>query len=227
MPGNNENFSGQVDIQIGPFWVTVGDWGFPNFNGENSLDGRMDSGDYNMDEFWDAVGNKDLIQGIYNARGSHTADGVNCTAQFMVKFEGNPIESPVVIVSIVILVLAVIMIIIAGRRKRRGGGFFKGRPILVKIANTACSPGSIAKTCLQQWCKVGADQPATMIFLPDSFMMATPAGSSPRSLHLVSDGPALHRRCCPLWQSKGRGALVWFRAAESPGTDPTCQQYPP
>ena len=111
----------------------------------------MDSGDYNMDEFWDAVGNKDLIQGVYNARGSHTADGVNCTAQFMVKFEGSPIESPVVIVSIVILVLAVIMMIIAGRRKKRGGGFFKGRPILVIIAMLLLA--ITVAILLQQYCK--------------------------------------------------------------------------
>ena len=165
VPGNNENFSGQVDVQIGPFWVTVGDWGFPNFNGENDLDGRSDSGDYNMDEFWSAIEgagfSKAWIQGVYNARGSHTADSVNCTAQFMVKFEGSPIESPLVKISIAILALAVIMIIIAGRRKSSGGRFFRGRPILMIIAMLLLA--ITISILLQQYCKAPLNTTTTVI----------------------------------------------------------------
>lgn len=166
VPGTNTNFSGKVEIQLGPVWVTVGDWGFPNFNGENDLDGRSDSGDYNMDEFWSAIEDnspftRDWIQGVYNARGEHTADGVDCTGQFMVKFEGSATESPLFIISIIILAIAVILLIIAGRRKKSGGRIFKGRPILVIIAMLLLAI-TIA-ILLQQFCKVPLNTMTTVI----------------------------------------------------------------
>lgn len=196
VPGNNENFSGKVEVQLGPIWITVGDWGFPNFNGENSLDGREDSGDYNMDEFWSAVDDagfsKSWIQGIYNARADHSADGVNCDAQFFVKFEGNATDSPLVIISIVILAISIVLLIIAGRRKRSGGRLFKGRPILVIIA-TLLMAITIA-ILLQQFCKVPLNN-TTVIILPIVLIIiglviakiapfggATPAGDLPNGL---------------------------------------------
>ena len=162
-PGTTRTSPGEVDVQIGPVWINVGDWGFPNFNGENSLDGRGDAGVYDMDEFWAAVGNKNLIQGIYNARAFHTADGVNCTAQFLVCFEGDTLDSPVVIVSIVVLAIAILLVIVAGRGKKQGGGFFKGRPILMIIAMLLLAI-TIA-ILLQQYCKVPLNT-TTVIFLP-------------------------------------------------------------
>jgi len=163
VPGNNENFSGTVDVRIGPLWIEVADWGFPNFDGTNDLDGRGDFGDYDMDEFWDAVGNKDLIQGIYEARATHVADGVRCTAQFLVCFEGDPLDSPVVMVTIAMLVIALILLVIAGRRKLGAEGTFNGRPVLAVIA--ALLLAITIAILLQQYCKVPLNN-ATMILLP-------------------------------------------------------------
>ena len=165
MPGKNTNFSGEVFVQLGPLWVGVGDWGSSNFDGSNDLDGRQDAGDYDMDGFWSAVTgsgfSKDWIQGVYNARAVHSADGVNCEAQFMVKFEGTPTDSPIVIITIVLLVIAVILLIVAGRRRRQGGRIFKGRPAVAIIA-TLLLAITIA-VLLQQFCKVPLNTTTTII----------------------------------------------------------------
>ncbi len=165
VPGENTNFSGKVEVQIGPVWLEVADWGFPNFDGSNDLDGRDDSGDYNMDEFWsiveDAGFSKNWIQGIYNARASHSADGVDCEAQFMVKFEGNAFESPIVIVTIVLLVIFLFILIWAGRRKPNGGGFFKGRPVWAVFA--AFFLAITIAILLQQFCAQPLNETTTII----------------------------------------------------------------
>ena len=132
VPGTNTNFSGKVEIRIGPAWIEVADWGFPDHDGANLLDERTDRGVYNMDELWDVVP-KNVVQGIYEARASHSADGVNCTADFFVKFEGSALGSPVVIVAIVLLVGFLALLVMAGRRGATGS-FFSGRPVLAGIA---------------------------------------------------------------------------------------------
>ena len=104
VPGKNTNFSGKVEIRIGPVWLEVADWGAPDHDGSNDLDERTDDGEYDMDELWDVIP-KNLVNGIYEARASHSADGVDCDAQFFVKFEGNALASPIVIVAIILAII--------------------------------------------------------------------------------------------------------------------------
>ena len=162
VPGENTNFSGNVEIRLGPFWIEVADWGFPDHDGSNDDDDRSDEGDYNLDELWDVIP-KNLVNGIYEARGFHSADGVNCEAQFFVKFEGNALASPIVIVSIVLLVISVIMLIRAGMRRPNASGFFAGRPVLAIVA--ALIMAITIAIILQQFCVQPLDN-TTVIILP-------------------------------------------------------------
>ncbi|MCP3973808.1 MAG: hypothetical protein GY720_04880 [bacterium] len=161
VPGENKDFGGKVEIRIGPAWIEVADWGFPDHNGENVDDERSDFGDYNMDELWDVIP-KNIAQGIYEARASHSASNVNCDAQFFVKFEGNALESPIVIVAIILLVIFLVLLIIAGRA-RASAGAFKGRPVLAVIA--AFFLAIMIAILLQQFCKWPLDN-LTIIILP-------------------------------------------------------------
>lgn len=161
VPGANTDFSGKVEIRIGPAWIEVADWGFPDHDGTNAEDTRSDDGAYDMDELWDVVP-KNIAQGIYEARAVHSADAVDCEAQFFVKFEGNALSSPVVIVALVLAVLFLAMLIVAGRRTA-SVGFFAGRPVLAVFA--ALLLALMAALLLQQFCVWPLDT-TTVIFLP-------------------------------------------------------------
>ncbi|NND01817.1 MAG: hypothetical protein HKN91_03440 [Acidimicrobiia bacterium] len=162
VPGENTNFSGKVEIRLGPAWIEVADWGFPDHNGENTNDERSDSGDYNMDELWDVIP-KNLINGIYEARASHSADGVDCDAQFFVKFEGNPLASPIVIVAIILAIISIVMLIRSGMRRPDPTGAFLGRPVMAVIA--ALILAIMIAIILQQFCLQPLNN-ATVIILP-------------------------------------------------------------
>lgn len=161
VPGENKDFGGKVEIRIGPAWIEVADWGLPNHNGENVDDERSDSGVYDMDELWDVIP-KNVAQGIYEARASHGASDVDCEAQFFVKFEGNALESPVVIVAIILLVIFLVLLVVAGRA-RETAGVFKGRPVLAVIA--AFFLAIMIAILLQQFGKWPLDN-LTIIILP-------------------------------------------------------------
>ena len=162
VPGANTDFSGSVEIRLGPFWIEVADWGFPDHDGSNDDDERSDDGDYNMDELWDVIP-KNLVNGIYEARAFHSADGVDCDANFFVKFEGNALASPIVLVSIVLLVISIVMLIRSGMRRPSGGGLFAGRPVLAVIA--ALILAITIAIILQQFCVQPLNN-TTVIILP-------------------------------------------------------------
>lgn len=164
VPGENMGFSGTVEINIGPAWITVADWGAPNYDGSNTNDLRSDRGVYNLDDAYDELPvGRNLLQGIYEARATHNASGVNCSAQFFVKFEGEPLSSPIVIVSIVLLVLTLILLISAGRRRSGAHGFFAGRPVRAIVA--ALVLAITIAILLQQFCAVPLNN-TTVILLP-------------------------------------------------------------
>ncbi len=161
VPSENLDFGGKVEIRIGPAWIEVADWGLPDHDGSNSDDERSDSGVYNMDELWDVIP-KNIAHGIYEARAFHDASDVDCDANFFVKFEGNALESPVVIVAIILLIVFLVLLVLAGRR-REIAGFFKGRPVLAVIA--AFFLAIMIAILLQQFCKWPLDN-VTVIILP-------------------------------------------------------------
>jgi len=159
VPGENKDFSGNVEIRVGPVWIEVADWGSPNHDGSNVDDERQDDGEYNMDELWDVLP-KNIAQGIYEARAKHNASGVDCTAQFFVKFEGNAFESPIVIVTIVLLIIFLVLLLMAGRRSG-AEGFFLGRPVLAVVA--ALFLALTIAILLQQFCVAPLDNTTTII----------------------------------------------------------------
>jgi len=133
VPGDNKDFSGTVDVRIGPAYLTVADWGFPNFDGSNVDNLVADTGQYDMEEFWSVIpGGRNVAQGIYQARASHDASGVACDAAFFVKFEGSALDSPIVLALLVIVAVLLILLFLAGRRQSEEGRI-KGRLILAII----------------------------------------------------------------------------------------------
>lgn len=162
VPGANTDFSGKVEIRLGPIWIEVADWGFPDHDGTNADDERSDDGDYNLDELWDVIP-KNLVNGIYEARASHSADGVDCEAQFFVKFEGNALSSPIVIVAIILAIISLVLLVRAGMRRADATGFFAGRPVLAVIA--ALILAIMIAIILQQFCVLPLDN-TTVIILP-------------------------------------------------------------
>lgn len=188
VPGENKGFSGNVEIRVGPVWIEVADWGEPDHDGSNVDDERSDDGEYNMDELWDVLP-KNIAQGIYEARAKHSASGVDCTAQFFVKFEGNALESPIVIVTIVLLIIFLVMLLLAGRRVG-GDGFFLGRPVLAVIA--ALFLALTIAILLQQFCVAPLDNTTTII-LPLAMIViglivakTAPFGGAPREIGRMS-----------------------------------------
>lgn len=161
VPGDNRDFGGDVEIRIGPTYVIVADWGLPNYDGSNVDDQRSDDGTYNMEEFWASIpGGRNVAQGIYEARAIHNAAGVDCVANFFVKFEGNALESPVVIVLLVLLVVLLVLLIVAGRRREETG---RGRMVLAIVV--ALLLGLVIAVLLQQFCVWPLDN-LTVIVLP-------------------------------------------------------------
>ena len=113
----------------------MADWGFPNFDGSNPEDLSADTGQYDMEEFWSAIpGGRNVAQGIYQARAGHDASGVSCAADFFVKFDGNPLQSPVVLALLAVLVALLILLFRAGRVRAGAVGRVKGRLVSAIIA---------------------------------------------------------------------------------------------
>ncbi len=159
VPGENLNFGGKVEIRIGPAWIEIADWGAPNHDGSNVNDERQDDGIYNMDELWDVLP-KNFAQGIYEARASHSASGVNCDGEFFVKFDGSPLSSPIVIGALVALAGFLAILAMASRRTAKLG-FFKGRPVLAVIAAILAAP--MIALLLQQFSIRPLDNATTLV----------------------------------------------------------------
>ena len=160
VPGENKDFGGKVEIRIGPSWVEVVDWGLPDHDGSNVDDERTDDGVYEMDQVWDVLP-KNIAQGIYEARASHTsASGVDCKANFFVKFEGSALSSPIVIGALVLLAGFLVMLAMAGRRTAKLG-FFKGRPVLAVIASILAA--AMIALLLQQFSVWPLDNVTTLV----------------------------------------------------------------
>ncbi|HDH02769.1 MAG TPA: hypothetical protein ENH15_00810 [Actinobacteria bacterium] len=135
VPGSNLDFSGVVEVRIGPAYIEVADWGFPNFDGSNPEDLSSDTGQYDMEEFWSAIpSGRNVVQGIYQARAAHDASGVSCAADFFVKFDGNPLQSPIVLGLLVVLLALLILLFRAGRVRAGAVGRVKGRIVSAIIA---------------------------------------------------------------------------------------------
>lgn len=193
VPGENKSFSGNVEIRVGPLWIEVADWGEPNHDGSNVNDERSDDGEYNMDELWDVLP-KNIAQGIYEARAKHSASGVDCEAQFFVKFEGNAFQSPIVIVTILLLIIFLVLLLMAGRHVG-GDGFFLGRPVLGVVA--ALFLGWTIAILLQQFSVAPLDN-TTTILLPLVLIViglvvakTAPFGGSPREIGRDGGGDGL------------------------------------
>jgi hypothetical protein len=116
-PGDNRNHSGKVQIQIGPAWITVADWGHPN-----DANVSANSGDYAMDDFWAVVpGGQDVVNGLYRARADHAGDGASCAAVAFIRFDGDPLSSPIVLGLIAVAVVLAGLVLMTVRRARSGG----------------------------------------------------------------------------------------------------------
>lgn len=101
VPFANTNFRGEAGIKIGPSVIKVADWA-----GANSDDVRSAQGDYSLGELKAALPVDVGIAGIYEVTVTHEADGGSCHANVFVKFDGNPLATPLGAVTVVGLLLS-------------------------------------------------------------------------------------------------------------------------
>jgi hypothetical protein len=85
VPFNNENNQGELGIVVGPFTISIAEWG-----DANSANKQGNSGTYSIEEFKNLFPIPETLipRGVYQLSGEHTADGGRCTGTVMVKLEG-------------------------------------------------------------------------------------------------------------------------------------------
>ena len=103
VPFANTNFSGDAGIRVGPVILTVAEWA-----GANSDDVKAAEGEYSLGELRAALPVDVGISGIYEVVVNHEADGGSCRANVFVEFEGNPLTTPLGIVTVAGLGLTLI-----------------------------------------------------------------------------------------------------------------------
>lgn len=134
VPFANTNFSGEAGIVVGPTTIRFASW-----SGANSEDIRTAAGTYSLDELKAALPVDVGVAGIYQVKGFHKADGGECTGMVFVKFEGNPLSTPLGIVSVVGLVISLIGLVAAAW----------ARPVLGAVFGLLF--GFFLALVLQQW----------------------------------------------------------------------------
>ena len=138
----NTEFQGDFAVRIGPTWIQAVTW-----QAANPDDTRSGSGTYNLDDAWDEIPDRSLLNGIYEGRARHSTDGFSCTAIVFLKFDGSPLSSPVVLVLIAIGLLSLAGLWFAGLPVK--DGFFQGRPVFGAIVGLLA--GVVAALLLQQF----------------------------------------------------------------------------
>jgi len=114
VPFANTNFAGTAGIRVGPGLITVAEWA-----GVNPDDIRGASGDYSLGDLRSALPVDVGVAGIYEVRVTHEADGGECQANVFVKFDGNPLGTPLGVVTAIGLLLSVLGLV--------GGMFVKAK----------------------------------------------------------------------------------------------------
>ncbi len=95
VPFDNRNHEGRLGMVIGPWTISVAEWG-----DANEANVTANSGSYSIDEFKSLfpVSESLIPRGVYELSGEHTADGGRCTGTVMVKLEGGGIIPIVAVV---------------------------------------------------------------------------------------------------------------------------------
>lgn len=114
VPFANTNNSGEIGIVVGANTIPVVSW-----EEANPDDTRSGSGTYGLDDLKAALPVDVGIAGIYQLRGFHQADGGRCEGEVFVRFDGNPLGTPLGIVAAAGLGLSAIGMI--GAMVRKGG----------------------------------------------------------------------------------------------------------
>jgi hypothetical protein len=86
VPFANQNNQGELGIVVGPFTISIADWG-----DANTANKQGNSGSYSVEEFKNLFPVPETLipRGVYELSGEHTADGGNCSGTVMVKLEGS------------------------------------------------------------------------------------------------------------------------------------------
>jgi len=101
VPFANTNFAGEAGIVVGPTTIRFASWA-----GANTEDIRQAAGTYSLDELKAELPVDVGVAGIYQVKGFHEADGGRCTGMVFVKFEGNPLETPLGVVAVVGIIIS-------------------------------------------------------------------------------------------------------------------------
>jgi hypothetical protein len=101
VPFANTNFAGEAGIVVGPTTIRFASW-----SGANTEDIRKAAGTYSLDELKAELPVDVGVAGIYQVKGFHDADGGSCTGMVFVKFEGNPLSTPLGVVAVVGIIIS-------------------------------------------------------------------------------------------------------------------------
>jgi hypothetical protein len=112
VPFQNTNFRGEARLVIGPGKIQIASW-----EGENADDLREGSGTYELDDLKAALPVDVGVTGIYEVDGVHEADGGTCKGNVFIKLEGNPLSTPLGIVSVLGLAISTIGLVGAAVKK--------------------------------------------------------------------------------------------------------------
>ena len=101
VPFANTNYFGEAGIVVGPTTIRFASWA-----GANPEDIRAAAGTYSLDELKAELPVDVGVTGIYQVKGFHDADGGSCTGMVFVKFEGNPLSTPLGVVAVVGIIIS-------------------------------------------------------------------------------------------------------------------------
>lgn len=101
------NHNGAIGVHIGPLRIDFADWA-----GKNAKDETREEGNYQLDDFYDAMPFK--LVGIYRVSGDHQGDEGSCEGFAMVKIEGSPLGTIPGVVGLGLTVLFGAVTLVAG-----------------------------------------------------------------------------------------------------------------
>lgn len=119
VPFANTNFAGEAGIVVGPTTIRFASWA-----GANADDIREASGTYSLDELKAELPVDVGIAGLYEVKGFHEADGGRCTGVVFVKFDGNPLSTPLGVVAVVGIIISALGMFTALWKHPVVGGIF-------------------------------------------------------------------------------------------------------
>ena len=108
----NLRHEGSAKVQVGPFGITLGDWGGSNEDDQRGVSNQV----YEIDDFRDKL--PIWVPGVWRVSATHSASGGDCSGFAMVKLEGNALGNAVGWIALIGLIGTAYVAINAALKKR-------------------------------------------------------------------------------------------------------------